>query len=59
METESIANDIEHVDCTEQGYSSESDDDNHNDNDNADNIVNDYRARLRPRPVIPPDYVYY
>ena len=59
METESIENNIENVDCTEQGYSSESDDDNHNDNDNADNIVNNYRARLRPRPVIPPDYVYY
>ena len=59
METESIENDIEHVDCTEQGYSSESDDDNHNNNDNADNIINNYRARLRLRPVIPPDYVYY
>ena len=59
METESIENNIENVDCTEQGYSSESDDDNHNDNENADNIVNNYRARLRPRPVIPPDYVYY
>ena len=58
METESIENNIENVDCTEQGYSSEGDDDNHNDNDNADNIVNNYRARLRPRPVIPPDYVY-
>ena len=59
METESIENNVENVDCTEQGYSSESDDDNHNDNDNADNIVNNYQARLRPRPVIQPDYVYY
>ena len=60
METESIENNIENVGCTEQGYSSESDDDNHNDNNiNADNIVNNYRARLRPRPVTPPDYVYY
>ena len=59
METESIENNIEHVDCTEQGYSSEINDDNHNDNDNADNIINNYRARLRPRPVIPPDFVYY
>ena len=59
MGTESIENSIENVDCAEQGYSSESDGDNHNDNDNADNIVNNYRARLRPRPVIPPDYVYY
>ena len=57
--SESMENDIENIDCTEQGYSSESDDDNHNDNENADNIVNDYRARLRPRPVIPPDYIYY
>ena len=47
------------MDCTELGYSSESDEDNRNDNENADNIVDDYRARLRPRPVIPPDYVYY
>ena len=59
MVTESIENNIENVDCTEQGYSSESDYDNHKDNDNADNIVNNYRERLRPRPVIPPDYIYY
>ena len=57
METEIIENNIENVDCTKQGYSIESDDDNHN--DNADNIVNNYRARLRPRPVLPPNYVYY
>ena len=36
-----------------------SDDDNHNHNDNVDNIVNNYRVRLRPRPVIPPYNVYY
>ena len=59
METESIENNIENVDCTEQGYSSESDDDNHNDKDNADNIIKNYPARRWPRPVIPPDYVYY
>ena len=52
-------NNIENVDCTKQSYSSVSDDNNHNDNDNADNTVNNYRARLGPRPVIPPDYVYY
>ena len=38
METESIKNNIEKVDCTEQDYSSESNDDNHNDNENADNM---------------------
>ena len=59
VETESRENNIENVDCSEKGYSSESDDDNHNDNDNTDNIVNNYRARLRPRPVILPDYVCY
>ena len=59
METESIENNLENVDCTEQGYSSESDDDNHNDKDNADNIIKNYPARRWPRPVIPPDYVYY
>ena len=58
METESLENNVANVHCNEQGHSSEGDDDNHNDNDNADNIVNNYRARLRPRPVIRPDYVY-
>ena len=39
METKSIENKIENVDCTNQGYSSENDNNNHNDNDSADNIV--------------------
>ena len=61
METKNTENNIENVDCidcTEQGYSSEIDDNNHNDSDNADNIVNNYRARIWPRPVIPPDIHY-
>ena len=57
MEMKNIEKNIENVYCTEQGYSSDSDDDNHNDNDIVDNIVNNYRATLQPRPVIPPDYV--
>ena len=58
IEMENAENNIENVDYTKQSYSSVSDDNNHNDNDNADNTVNNYRARLGPRPVIPPDYVY-
>ena len=42
MEMKNSENNIENVNCTQQGYSSESDDDNHNDNDNVDNIVNNY-----------------
>ena len=38
MEMKNSESNIENVDCTEQGYSSESDDDN----DNVDNIVNNY-----------------
>ena len=56
MEMKNIEKNIENVYCTEQDYSSDSDDDNHNDNDIVDNIVNNYRATLQPRPVIPPDY---
>ena len=51
METKNTENNIENAYHTEQGRSSESDDVNHNDNDNANNAVNNYRVRLRPRPV--------
>ena len=58
METKNTENNIENVYRTEQGCSSESDDVNHNDNDNGKNTVNNYRARLRPRPMMLPDDIY-